>query len=862
MRTARGERRFVEMHGKVVERDASGRARRMVGIAYDVTQRKLLEDDLRLNERKLHDNAERLRIAHAAAKLIVLDLDLRTDALQFSDSPEWLRGPIPEDTGKYPFFKDQVHPDDRKRFLAVRQRAIDTLQPASNEFRIVRTDGQMLWVRSFLTVFAGADGKVARLVAAILDISERKKLEEDLRSAKDHAEAASQAKSQFLANMSHEIRTPMNGVLGMAELLLATRLETKQRHFAETVRRSGEALLHVINDILDFSKIEAGKLELDQIDFDLREMLEDIAQLLAEGAASKGLELLCRMAPETPLLINGDPNRIRQVITNLIGNAIKFTSQGEVALSVRVVQGSADASVLRFDVRDTGIGIPPEAQTHVFQPFSQADGSTTRRYGGTGLGLSISRELVTLMGGEIGLESEVGKGSTFWFTVRAGVATQPTMERYQRRRDLLPLAGCRVLVADDNATTRAVLREQIEASFGMQCALAADGVQAVDMMRAAASRGEPFGVALIDLAMPGKDGFAVGEAVRADPSLAGVPLVLFTSFRRSGELEQARDSGFVATLTKPIRQVDLLRALCTALDLPTDLHTHTFKMRITASQVSAIKGRVLVAEDNLVNQEVAHAVLQANGCNVTLVGNGLEALQAIQKEHFDLVFMDCQMPEMDGYAATRALRALEAQGMIRHIPIVALTAHATEADRQICLAAGMDSFVTKPFTQSALRDELLRWLPGSGDKVMVNAGNQGQTAAVGGAADRVSEASSADAGLDQKALDELRALDPDGTAGLLNQILQCYLDDTPTQIAQLRAAATAQNIESMTRAAHSMKSSSFSVGAARVGQLAFEIESKGHANSTDGCHALLVELEKQYATAAQRLRACMTPPPA
>lgn len=283
----------------------------MAGIAYDVTQRKLLEENLRRNDLKLLENAERLKIAHAAAKLIVFDHNISSGAQTYIDSPVWLRGPLPEDTGQYPLFNDQVHPDDRAQFVAERQHALDTLQPASQEYRIVRTDGKVLWARSSVTVFAGADGKAARMVVAVLDISERKRLEEDLRAAKDKAEAASQAKSQFLANMSHEIRTPMNGVLGMAELLLATPLDTRQRHFAETVRRSGEALLHVINDILDFSKIEAGKLSLDLIDFDLRETLEDIAQLLAEGAASKGLELLCRIAPDIPEQIRGDPNRIR-----------------------------------------------------------------------------------------------------------------------------------------------------------------------------------------------------------------------------------------------------------------------------------------------------------------------------------------------------------------------------------------------------------------------------------------------------------------------------------------------------------------------------------------------------------------------
>ena len=853
MRNAGSDRRFVQMHGKVVERDGAGRALRMVGIAYDVTARKDAEDALRESEQKLIENAERLKIAHAAAKMIVLDLDIPTDTVKFSDSPEWLRGPLPADTGKYPVFKNQVHPDDRERFLATRQRAIDTLQPLSQEFRVVRTDGKVLWIRSDLTVFAGADGTATRLVSAMLDVTQRKRLEDDLLKAKNLAEAASLAKSQFLANMSHEIRTPMNGVLGMAELLLATSLDARQRHFAETVRRSGEALLYVINDILDFSKVEAGKLELDRVDFDLRETLEDVVQLLAEGAASKELELLCHIAPEIPVLINGDPNRIRQVATNLIGNALKFTEQGEVSLTVRILEQREDSNVLRFEIRDTGIGISAEAQARVFQPFSQADGSTTRRYGGTGLGLSISRELVGLMGGDIGLHSEVGKGTTFWFTARFGAASPAALDSQARDTGAALLAGRRVLIADDNATHRKVLCEQTAVTFGMRCTLAEDGVQAVALLREAARGGEPFDVALIDFDMPGLDGLAVASAVRADAALAKLPMVLLSSLHRSDRSGLARVAGFDAALTKPIRQMDLLSALCNALNLQTDLRAKTLEMQLAASDAPRFSGKVLVAEDNLVNQEVAQAVLQNCGCDVQLAANGREALLAIQNGAFDVIFMDCQMPEMDGYAATRAIRALEEQGMMRHVPIVALTAHATEADRQRCMEAGMDSFLTKPFTQVALHKELARWLTNTNTKT-------GEVVTMGN--DQQQSPGAASEGLNQSALDELRALDPDGSGGILNELIQSYLADAPEQIGQLRAAIADKNIEAMSRAAQSMKSSSQTFGAMRVGELAREIESIGRANTIIGCDVLLAELEQQYAKAAKLLQACMTAPAA
>jgi two-component system sensor histidine kinase/response regulator len=728
-------------------------------------------------------------------------------------------------------------------------------------------DGKYRHVETTLVPRFGERGEVVGYYTMIADISERKQMA-GLQIAIEAAESANRTKSEFLASMSHEIRTPMNGVLGMTELLLDTGLTNTQRRYAQNIRNSGDALLNIINDILDFSKIEAGKLELEKVDFNVREVAEEVAELLAGRAHAKGLELACQVDDDVPAVLRGDPGRLRQVLINLMGNAVKFTERGEVLISVkRAPDDTARARpgkvVLRFAVRDTGIGITQEARGRLFKAFSQADGSTTRRFGGTGLGLVICKQLVEMMGGEIDISSRPGAGSTFWFTATfaapeiASALVTPGSD----------LSGLRVLIVESNQTSSTILQRYVIAC-GMFSAAADTADLALHMLHKAEAQQTPYDVALIDMKIPGMPANELARTIAADPVLRRTRLIMLNAPTAREMPASSRQAGIAASLSKPVRRAELFQCIACAMGAA---QPDTPQARAAEDREPALSAHILLVEDNTVNQEICAAMLVSLGLDVEVVNDGRAGVEAAFSRRYDVVLMDCQMPVMDGFEAAAAIRARESENgsaSRRRLPIVALTANAMKGDRERCLAAGMDDYLSKPFEKAALRAVLERWLTPSHQ-----AGRPAKTAAEvhelrsaalpplpgrGGNEDAAIEQRADHAIIDQKPLDSIRKLQRPGTPSILDKVIDIYFRDAPRQIASMRDSIAAGDRTTLKRAAHTLKSNSANLGAHELADLCNELEVDAGGAPLENATSSVERIAREYARVHPALAALVS----
>ncbi len=778
-----------------------------VGLSTDVTERKQAEDALRASEERFRQFAENIHE-------VFWMMDAKgTEILYLSPAYEQIWGRSCESCYRDPMsWLDSIEPEDRDLAQAMFRRQLQG-EAFDSEYRIRTPEGILKWVRDRAFPVRDQAGQIVRLVGIAEDITVAKHAEGAVRKAMEMAESASRAKSEFLANMSHEIRTPMNGVLGMTGLLLQTELTGEQRQFAEIVRTSGEALLSLINDILDFSKIEARKMELEVADFDLRTLIEDVTQLLAVKAHEKKLELLCLIDPEVPVWLRGDPGRLRQILINLVGNAVKFTAHGRVMITARLQREDRGSALIGFSVVDTGIGIPANRQCEIFSPFTQVDSSSTRKYNGTGLGLAISSQLVDLLGGQIGVRSEPGKGSTFSFTASFEKLAETPGEA------IPGFENVRVLTADASSALRLQLGTLLR-SHGCRPAETDSAQTALAMLLAALQENDPFRVVLLDIDTPGACGSDLWRRIQADPALSETAVLRLTSVVKLTDARSGDTEGFAALVGKPIRRAQLYSGLQAALGRPSNSRCGCRAADAPAPPRPKRRGRILVVEDNLTNQQVALAMLDKFGCFAEVVDDGREALAALRRNAYDLVLMDCQMPVMNGYEAAAQIRDPQSGVRNSRIPIVALTAHAMKGDREVCLQAGMNDYIAKPVEPDALAAMLDKWLPPA-------AANAAPTP--------------------KSVFDEAAFLKRlTGDRKLARIVIGGFLEDIPRQLAALSLRLAAGDAVAAGRLAHAIKGAAATVNGQALQNAALQLEQAVSAGDVTAMESRYAELEQHY----------------
>jgi len=783
----------------------------------DVTATRRAQVALREAERQYREMVE-------SASDLVWQVDPEGRWVFLNAAARTIYGADPEQLIGRPF-ADQVEPEYRERDVARIGHVLRGEELSDYETIHVDVNGVRRHLSFAARPMRSVHGNVLGAHGTARDVTERAQAREALVEAREAAERVAQLRSAFVANMSHELRTPLHGILGLVDLLLDSDLTPDQRRSAELVHNSGEALLRIIDDILDFSKIEAGRLELEAIPFDLNGLVESTARLLAVKAASRGIEVLVDSAADLPRTVVGDAGRLRQVLTNLMGNAIKFTNEGEIVITVTRVGGTEALPELRFAVRDTGIGIPPDRLEAIFEEFTQADVSTSRTYGGTGLGLAVSQRLVGMMQGRLAVSSELGKGSEFSFVVPLAVKEVETSAPSAGPLPTLP-PGRNVLVVDDSASNRRIVREMLRFA-GMRVDEADGAATALERLRAAAADGKPHDVMVFDGHMPGEDGFALAARVRADPVLADTHMILLTSAAQRGDGQKCRDLGIDGYLTKPVARVELLEAVSAVLGGVTAKQPDPLVTRYSM-QENRRRLRVLVAEDNLVNQHVVAALLRRRGHDVEMVENGRLAFEAVRDKKFDVVLMDVQMPEMDGWTATRKIKDLPGRA---DLPIVAATAHALPEDRERCLAVGMVGCVVKPFRPHELFAVLEGW---------------------GGPAEAPEERD------DQPVVDLAavrQAMREAGAEDIVDDLVRTFLDDAPNRLTAIDGAVAAGDVPEVGRAAHSYKSAAGAIGARRLAEALRALEMAGK----EGNAAAITPLVADVRSAHDAVLAYLTP---